>query len=340
MGDQGVSIIIVNWNGAHLLPACLDALRGQTRPPDEIIVVDNGSTDGSRELLATRYPEARLLPLPRNVGFAAGNNRGIAASRGALVVTLNNDTIPAPALLAELCAPLDADPRLGSTASTMLFAHAPDRIASAGIRVARNGLALDDLLGARWTGRRREPRPIFGPSAGAAAYRRAMLADIGLFDDAFFMYLEDADLAWRARLRGWASVHVPPAATLHVYSASSGQGSPFKSFHRARNRLWCLRKNLPAALARRHAAAIARYDLAALAYALLARDWASLRGRLAGLQGRRIGEQRRLIQRTRTVADEVLDGWLAPSPSLLVTLALNRRVDRLARPPAAPGGPA
>ncbi len=331
MGGEGISIVIVNWNGAHLLPPCLDALRVQTRRPDEIIVVDNGSTDGSRELLATGYPEARLLPLPRNVGFAAGNNRGIAASRGALVVTLNNDTIPAPTWLAELCAPLDADPGLGSAASTMLFAHAPDRIASAGIRVARNGLALDDLLGARWTGRRREARPVFGPSAGAAAYRRAMLDDIGLFDDGFFMYLEDVDLAWRARLRGWSSVHVPAATTLHVYSASSGQGSPFKSFHRARNRLWCLRKNLPGALVRRHAAAIARYDLAALAYALLARDRASLRGRLAGLGGRRISAQRRLIQRTRTVSDDLFDGWLTPAPSLLAALALNRRAVWLAR---------
>lgn len=329
-----VSVIIVNWNGARLLPACLDALRGQTRVAEEIIVVDNGSTDGSTALMATSYPTVTLLALGRNVGFAAGSNCGIGASRGELLVTLNTDTIPAPGWLGELCAPLEADPGLGSAGSTMLFASAPDRIDSAGLQVARNGLVLNNLLGFRWTGRQTQPRPIFGPSAGAAVYRRAMLDDIGLFDDAFFMYLEDGDLAWRARLRGWSSVHVPAATVLHRHSASSGQGSSLKSFHLARNRLWCLRKNLPAALARRHAGEIVRYDAAALAYATLTRDWASLRGRCAGLRGRRLRRQRRVIQEGRQVEDDVLEGWLMPSPSLVETLALKRRVDRFAWPAA------
>lgn len=326
-----VSVVIVNWDGAHLLPGCLDALLAQTRPPEEIVVVDNGSRDGSRGLLGARYPGVRLLPLATNVGFAAGNNHGIAAGRGDLVVTLNNDAIPDPGWLAALCAPLEADARLGSVASTMLFAHAPGRIASAGLTIARNGLALEDLLGARWTGRHTRPRPIFGPSAGAAAYRRAMLEEIGGFDDRFFMYLEDADLAWRARLRGWEAVHAPAATVRHIYSASSGQGSPFKSFHLARNRLWCLRKDLPLALARRHAAAIARYDAAALLYALLTRDWASLRGRAAGLRGAHIAGERRRIQAARTIGDDVLDRWLRPAPSPLRILALKRRADRFAR---------
>lgn len=325
-----VSVVIVNWNGAALLAGCLEALLRQSRPADEIVVVDNGSTDGSQALLAARFPTVRLIPLKANLGFAAGNNRGIARSRGELVVTLNNDTIPAPTWLETLCAPLEADAGLGSAMSTMLFAHAPDRIASAGIVVGEDGVVLEDLVGYRWTGRRMALRPIFGPSAGAAAYRRAMLDDVGAFDDDFFMYLEDADLAWRARLRGWASVHVPQAVTLHLYSASSGQGSPFKSFHLARNRLWCLRKNLPGTLARRFAAPIARYDLGALAYALAARDWASLRGRAAGLRSPTIGAKRRAIQRRRTTPDSALAEWFVPPLSPFQTLALRRRVDRLA----------
>lgn len=331
-----VSVVIVNWNGARWLPGCLDALGRQTRPADEIVVVDNGSTDGSRALIEACYPAVRFLSLGRNAGFAAGNNRGIAAARGDVVVTLNNDTVPAPGWLAALCAPLAADPRLGATMSTMLFAHAPDRIASAGLRVARNGLVVDDLAGFRWTGRQTAPRPVFGPSAGAAAYRRALLDEVGGFDDAFFLYLEDADLAWRARLRGWETLHVPQALVLHVYSASSGQGSPFKSFHLARNRFWCLRKNLPAALARRDAAAIARYDAGAVAYALLTRDRASLRGRLAGLGNPHISRQRRAIQATCTAPDAAIAAWLAPAPSMREVLALKRRVDRLVG--AAPAG--
>jgi GT2 family glycosyltransferase len=335
VGDATVSVVIVNWNGRRLLGACLDALLRQTRPADEIVLVDNGSTDGSTAFVAARYPRVTILPLARNVGFAAGNNHGIARSRGALIATLNNDTVPAATWLEELCAPLEADPALGSAMSTMLFAGAPERIAAAGLRVCRNGLALDDLAGHRYTGRRTTPRPIFGPSAGAALYRRRMLNEIGAFDRDFFMYLEDVDLAWRARLRGWDSVHAPAATTLHLYSASSVQGSAFKRFHLARNRLWCLRKNLPAPLARRHAAAIAAYDAAAVAYALLTRDGAGLRGRLAGIRDRAIARKRREIQRSRTASDEALERWLEPSPSPLEVLALRRRVDRLASAPPA-----
>lgn len=327
-----VTIVIANWNGASLLPGCLDALRDQQRQPEAIIVVDNASTDDSRALLAARYPEVRVLALPRNRGLAGGTNVGIRASDGEVVVALNNDTIPAPGWLAALIAPLEADPTLGATMSTMVFAHAPDLIASAGIAVYRNGLALEHLLGTRRDALHPEPRPVFGASAGAAAYRRAMLDDIGLFDPDFFMYLEDVDLAWRARLRGWATLQVPAAEVAHIYSASSGQGSSFKSFYLARNRLWSLRKNLPRALLQRHWPAIAGYDLAAATHAALIRDWASLRGRRAGLGNARISQQRAAIQarRTATIAD--LEGWLQPSPSPLAMLRLKRRVDRLSSP--------
>lgn len=326
-----LSVVIVNWNGARLLPACLDALRQQTRRPDEILLVDNASTDDSCRLVTTRYPEVTLLPLARNTGFAAGNNAGIAASRGDLLVTLNTDAVPAPDWLATLRAPLDDDPHLGSAMSTMLFAHAPDRIASAGLVVARNGLALDDLAGYRFTGRRTALRPIFGPSAGAAAYRRALLDELGGFDPDFFMYLEDVDLAWRARLRGWPAVHVPAATVLHVYSASGGQGSPLKSFYLARNRLWCLRKNLSGPLARKYAREIAGYDAGAVLYALLTRDTASLRGRVAGLRDGGIGRKRRMIHRAATIDDAAMERLLAPSPSWRAVLRLKRRIDRLAR---------
>lgn len=333
-----VSIVIVNWNGAHLLPGCLDALGRQTRPADEVIVADNASSDGSLGLLAARYPGVIALPLPKNLGLAGGTNAGIARSRGEIVVTLNNDTIPAPGWLAALRAPLDADPRLGATMSTMLFAHAPERVASAGLVVHRNGLVLDDLIGARRDALPPEPRPVFGPSAGAAAYRRALLDDVGAFDEAFFMYLEDADLAWRARLRGWGTLHVPAAETLHLYSASSGQGSPLKQYYLARNRLWCLRKNLPVELAREEWRAIIAYDLGALAYATLRGQRASLRGRRDGLRGRQIAAQRRAIQSRRTTPLDALRPWLAPSPGPAAILRLQRELAALSNP-GTPGAP-
>jgi GT2 family glycosyltransferase len=329
-----VTIVIVNWNGAALLPGCLDALRAQTRPADEIIVVDNSSTDDSRALLARDYPEVRVLALPQNLGMGGGTNVGIRASESAIVVALNNDTIAEPGWLAALIAPFADDPTLGSTMSTMVFAHAPAWIAAAGITVHRNGLALEALSGEPLGTLGTAARPIFGPSGGAAAYHRAMLDDVGLFDPDFFMYLEDVDLAWRARLRGWSSLHVPAATIRHIYSASSGQGSPLKSYHLARNRLWTLRKCLPTALAIRHAPAIVAYDLAACAYALLTQDWASLRGRLAGLRGGAITARRRVIQAQRRIDDAAMAAWLQPAPSARALLANRRRIAKLSQPPA------
>jgi len=328
-----ISIVIVNWNGARMLPSCLDALRAQTRPADEIIVVDNASTDASLALLAARYAEVRALAYRKNLGFAGGMNAGIAASRGEIIVALNNDAISHPDWLALLVAPLEADPHLGATMSTMVFAHAPATIAAAGITVHRNGLALEELLGTPLAALPDTPRPIFGPTGGAAAYRRAMLDDIGHFDEDFFLYLEDVDLVWRGRLRGWSSLHVPGAIVEHLYSASSGQGSPTKRYHLARNRLWVLRKNLPRAILRRYGIAIIAYDLAACLHALLIRDRAGLRGRLDGLRGAKIAARRTATQQRRSAADDALIAWLQPDPSPVALLRLQRTLTRLTTPP-------
>jgi GT2 family glycosyltransferase len=330
-----VSIIIVNWNGAQLLPACLDAVARQSQSADEVIVVDNASTDASRTLLHRQYPWVRVLPLPRNLGFAGGTNAGIAASKGDIIVTLNNDTIPEPGWLAALCTPFAGQVRLGSTMSTMVFAQSPTCVAAAGLAVYDNGLVLEDLALTSQADLPPEPRPIFGPSAGAAAYHRAMLDDIGYFDEYFFLYLEDADLAWRARLRGWESLHVPEAVATHLYSASSKQGSPLKSYHLARNRLWCLRKNLPRDLAQAYTRTIAGYDLGALTYAVLRRDWASVRGRHAGLGGAQIAGQRRIIQATRIVDSTAIERWFKPAPSWRAILRQRQVTDRLVVPQAA-----
>ncbi|MGN6809521.1 MAG: glycosyltransferase family 2 protein [Thermomicrobiales bacterium] len=328
------SIVIVNWNGAHLLPACLDAIARQSQPAQEVTVVDNASSDSSRTLLHQRYPWVRVLPMPRNLGFAGGANAGIAASTSDIVVTLNNDAIPEPGWLAALCAPFASQARLGSTMSTMLFAQAPAFVAAAGLAIHENGLVLEDLALTSRTNLPVGPRPIFGPSAGAAAYRRAMLDDVGFFDEYFFLYLEDADLAWRARLRGWESLHVPEAVAAHLYSASSKQGSPLKSFHLARNRLWCLRKNLPLELAQLYARSIAGYELGALAYAVLRRDWASVRGRRIGLCGAQIASQRRMIQARRTVDSAAIERWLKPAPGWRAILRQRQATDRLVVPQA------
>lgn len=279
-----VAVVIPNWNGAALLPACLDALRQQTYRDFVVVVVDNGSRDGSRAVLAA-YPEVQALLLPRNRGFAAATNRGIRATMTPYVATLNNDAVPEPDWLAALMAAArDAPPEVGMWASRMVFAAAPDRLNSCGIALDRVGIAWD-LLGGAPVGADAALREPFGPCAGAALYRRALLDEVGLFEERFFAYLEDVDLAWRARHRGWRCQYVPAAVVRHHHSATGGEGSAWKRYLLGRNKVWLLARNFPAGWWPWLPAAIA-YDLAAVGYALLAHgDGAALRGRLAGLRG-------------------------------------------------------
>ncbi len=308
-----ISVVIVTYNGLPLLRTCLTSLRRQDRPPGEIIVVDNGSRDGTRDHISAQFPDVTLVEAGRNLGFAAGNNLGVARARGDVVVLLNNDTVAEPEFLSRLVDPLDRDPRLGSVASTMVFSSAPDIIASAGIDVFDNGLALDRGLG-RLRSACTVEVPVFGASAGAAAYRRAALDDAGLFPESFFMYLEDVDLAWRLRIRGWDTVHAPGAVVRHDYSASAVEGSARKRFLLARNRLWVIARCVPVSLLRRHWWRIVRYDAQVFGYGIARLDRAAARGRIAGLLGlpARMAE-RKGIQSSVTVSNSELSLWLRPA---------------------------
>lgn len=327
------SVIIVNWNGRALLGPCLEALRRQTYRDFEIILVDNASTDGSPAWVSAHYPEARVVVNERNLGFAAGNNVGLGIARGEFLVLLNNDTEAAPGFLEALVDTVRMDPATGMVAGVLVFAHRPDRIASAGIRMQWDGVALDYLAGRRCRALPGAPIEIFGPSGGAALYRRAMLQEVGPFRPEFFFYLEDADLAWRGQLAGWRGYLAPGARVRHVYAASAGQGSPFKSFHLARNRLLVLFLNLPAGLWLRYAPLILAYDVAACTYGLLARDWEVLRGRLAALRLLpSLRPHRRAAQQLRRVPLRALTHRLSPPLAPWTTLRLRREIDRLASP--------
>jgi GT2 family glycosyltransferase/ADP-heptose:LPS heptosyltransferase len=286
-GDVKVTVIIVTWNGRQHLEPCLDALAAQTRRDFEVVVVDNASTDGTVELLRERYPQVRLLCNEANLGFAVANNQGIRTSSAPFIATLNNDTIPDPGWLAALLRPFeadDADPRLGAVASKMVFADAPHVINSCGIAMDPAGIAWD-LWGGRPAQLADRRREVFGACAGAALYRRAMLDDVGLFDEDFFAYFEDLDLAWRALLRGWRCVLAPDAVVRHAHSGTLGEGSPVKRYLLARNKVWVIGKNASADYLRRWWPVVVLYDVGAAAFGVARQgDWASVRGRLAGLR--------------------------------------------------------
>lgn len=281
-----VDVVIVNWNGRKYLAPCLDALAHQTFTDFQVWLVDNGSIDGSVDFLRTHYPDVQLICNPDNKGFAEANNQGIRAGNAKYVATLNNDTIANSDWLKALVRALDDNPHTGMAASLMLFADRPEMINSAGIAIDRAGIAWDLLGGQPVSACQTQPTPIFGACAGAALYRRVMLDEIGLFDEDFFAYLEDVDLAWRAQWAGWQALSVPQARVLHHHSATGGEGSPFKNRLLGRNKVWLIAKNYPAPYLWFNLPLIVGYDVAAVAYALLTReDWSVLAGRLLGLHG-------------------------------------------------------
>ncbi len=326
------TIIVVTYNGWPVTSECLAALEAERQTGAEVVVVDNGSSDGTPDLLRREFGWANVVEVGRNLGFAAANNLGIRRSSSEFVVLLNSDAIVQPGTVGALIETISSERRIGSAAATMVFQSRPDVVASAGIDVFSNGLALDRALG-RPVESIEDHTPIFGSSAGAAIYRREALDDVGLFPEAFFMYLEDVDLAWRLRLRGWESRLSTGAIVEHLYSASSVEGSPFKRRLLARNRIWYVVRCFPGWFLRRHGSRIAAYDLMVGATAVTRRDGASLTGRLRALAGLRPRlSERGHIQRRITAKRSEIEPWILKSPSPRELVEIRRLAGRLAAP--------
>lgn len=220
MNEPLVSAIIANWNHGHLLPGCLDALLAQDYSRLDVTVIDNASQDGSPGWIAQRYPGVRLWSFPHNRGFAAALNWGIGHSEGNLVLSLNPDVVVAPAFVAELVKAIVQDDRIGMAAPKLLQAGEPARLDSTGLFVDRRRRPYDRGQGELDRGQYDAMIHVFGACGAAALYRRTMLGDLAVdgeyFDETFFAYYEDADLAWRAQWRGWRAVYAPQAVALHA----------------------------------------------------------------------------------------------------------------------------
>lgn len=329
MDRPSISAVVPTWNALRYLPACLAALRAQLVGGDEIVLVDNCSRDGAAAWARRYAPDVRLVELPYNQGFAGGTNAGIRAAHNDLLLLCNDDALIEPGCVAALWEALRPRPDVGAAAGVLTFSRHPERVASAGIRVQQDGVALDRCLGQQVAALPNLPHDIFGASGGLALLRREMLNDVGLFEERFFCYLEDADLAWRARLRGWGCVLAPSARARHVYSAS---GSSFKQRLLARNRLRVLVRCVPTPLLRTHLPHMVGYDTLALAYALLQRQPAIAAGRLDILSELPLLlRERRAIQARRTAPLADLAHWLEPAPGVLAVLWARRQVHALAR---------
>jgi GT2 family glycosyltransferase len=307
------SIIIPNYNGAPYLPACFNALRTQTYPDLEIILVDDGSTDESVSLTRRDFPEVKIIELKQNVGFIRAVNHGIEQAMGQIIALLNNDTEVTPGWAQALVEALHHHPEAGMAASKLLLYDRRDVLHSAGDGFGTDGIPINRGVWQKDEGQFDGDTYVFGGCGGAVAYRRAMLDEIGLFDEDLFMYLEDVDLSWRAQLAGYQIVFVPQAVVYHHVSATGG--GVLASFYTGRNTIYILAKNLPAHLFRRYwpAMIMAQFKIAAAAL----RAWrgeaarARLRGQLAGLGGLpKWLAKRKTVKLKKRVGDEYIETLL------------------------------
>lgn len=303
-----ISVIVVNYNGLRFLEPCLSSLISQTWTEFEIILVDNGSSDGSADYIMQHFPSVTLVETGKNTGFAGGANAGICKASGEYILTLNNDTVADPAFVQEILQPMLHDPCVGMCAAKMLF---PDgRIYSTGINIFRNGAGVDRGIFEPDTGNYEREDEVFGPCAGAALYRRLMLDEVGLFDEDFFLYMEDVDLAFRARSSGWGCRYVPSARVIHVYGGTAGVESDLSVYYGNRNSLWCIIKNFPARLILGACPWILWKNLADIPfYFFQGKGQTILRAKLDAVKGfPGMLEKRRGIQ--RTVPDTEISKWI------------------------------
>ena len=285
-----IDIIIPNYNGAELLPICLSALRRQTRRDFCVVGVDDGSTDGSRALLAREYAEARLIELPCNRGLAAAVNAALRTTGGEYVVLLNNDTEAHPRWLERLAGALDRFQDYAFAASKLLLFDRRDYLHSAGDYYRADGVPGNRGVWQPDSGQYNVMEEVFGPCAGAAAYRRAALEALAedgrVLDEDLVMYCEDVDLNLRARLRGFRTLYVPQAIVYHRLSATGG--GTLASYYCGRNFLLVWAKNMPGPLVRRYWRALLRaqigFALHSLRHIREPAARARLRGQLAGLR--------------------------------------------------------
>jgi GT2 family glycosyltransferase len=266
-------VVIPNWNGIDLIEECLGALRRQTQK-HAVIVVDNGSVDGSNQVVRDKFPEVELLEFPDNAGFDGGVNRGIrpALEQGArYIAVFNNDAVADPMWLEHLVTTMESDPRIGAVAPKILT-HDGLRIDSTGDFYSVWGFPFPRGRNERDSGQYDSPemREIFAVSGGASLYRATMLEQIGLFDERFFAYYEDTDIGFRGRLAGWNMVYEPKAIVHHYVGGTSSRigdyakdesvrkpkplaeghdrPSAFARYHSVKNFAYVYTKNMPGRL--------------------------------------------------------------------------------------------
>jgi GT2 family glycosyltransferase len=241
-----VSAIVVNRNGARFLSQALESLLAQTWTELEVIVVDNASSDGSIEVALERWGERlHVVRNARNEGFAGGNNRGFAVARGEWLFLLNNDAVLDPRAIEELMCAVEGQTDVGMLACRVSSYDRPQIFDSVGLLIYPDGVCRPRGWEEKDLGQYDRVEEVLAPSGCASAWRKAMVDSLGGFDESYFAYLEDLDLAMRGQLEGWRCLYVPTAAARHAKSSTAGNYSKFKAYHVERNRIYNAIKLLP-----------------------------------------------------------------------------------------------
>jgi GT2 family glycosyltransferase len=315
----GVSVILVNLNGGKYLARCLEALASQTFTGFEIIVIDNGSSDGSVDNLEADWPGIRLVRLKQNEGFSAANNIGAQLAAGRWLAFLNSDAFAAPDWLGNLVKVAEANHLYQFFASRILLARDNTLIDANGdvYHVSGNAWHRDHNQPASLS--HLEPDEIFSACAAAALYSREAFLQVGGFDKDFFSYHEDVDLGFRLRLQGYRCLFVPEAIVEHVGAITFGVESNFTIYHVHRNLVWCYWANMPGNYVWRYFPAYLAGNLIFFIYyllrgqgkAILKARWDALLGMGMALKKRRVVQAARKVTPVQVVC-HMDRGWLSP----------------------------
>ena len=314
------SVIIPNYNGVRFLAGCLDSIQAQTLPPAETIVVDDGSTDTSVELVKEKYPWVKLVVRTQNGGFAKACNDGFDVATGEVVVLFNNDAEAAPEWLAAIDRTFAERPEISSVASRIMLYDRRNVFHTAGDYYRTNGVPGNRGVWQENQGQYNQPEEVFGACGCAAAYRREVLelartdqADGKVLDESLVMYCEDVDLNLRLQLRGLRCLYQPEAVVYHRLSATGG--GTLASYRCGRNFIVVALKDLPTALLLPSLPSIIftqlKYAFNSLRHIRLRTERVRLKGQLDGLLAIPATlQQRKLVQAHRTVSKEHLAALL------------------------------
>lgn len=242
------SVIIPNWNGRHLLKMCLPSLQIQTFKNFEVIVVDNGSTDGSQEFIKNNYPKIKLIELDKNYGFARAVNIGIKKSNAEYLILINNDTEVDKNCLGYLVTAAKVRPEVGFVTAKMLQFYHRDKIDSAGDFIDTVGHANNIGFGQKDTANFNKSGYIFLVNAGGSLFKRVVFDKVGFFDEDYFAYMEDVDLCLRAQFRGFKGWYEPKAIIYHIHKATALKNPHFLEYLQFRNMTQTIIKDFPKTL--------------------------------------------------------------------------------------------